>query len=66
MTWGDVISTKKTGSVHQAFLNKFTSPCEKNEKNWKTCGYGKIGNTKKPVDNKRDSKIVENKANVIW
>ena len=28
---------------------------------WKISGYGKIENTKKPVDNKRDSKIFKNK-----
>ena len=32
----------------------------------KDCGYGKIENTKKPVDNKGNSKIFKNRANAIW
>ena len=62
MTWDDVISSKQTDSAYEAFLNKFTSLYDKI---FEKFGYVKIENTKKPVDNKRNSKIFKNKAKTV-
>ena len=58
MAWDDVISSKQIDSAYKAFLNKFTSLYDKIF--LKVCGYGKIKNTKKSVDNKRICKIFKN------
>ena len=63
MTWDDVISSKQTDSVYEAFLNKFIFLYGKIFE--KSCGSCKIENTKKTVDNKRNSKIFKNKANTV-
>ena len=56
MTWGDVISSKLTVSSYEAFYDKTFE---------KFVVTIKIENTKKNVDNRRNSKIFKNKAKAI-
>ena len=56
MTWGDVIISKLTDSSYEAFYDKTFE---------KFLVTVKIENTKKTVENRRNSKIFKNKAKAI-
>ena len=63
MTWDDVISSKQTDSACEVFLNKFTSLYDEIYEKYVVRVKSKT--LKKPVDNKRNSKIFQNKAKTI-
>ena len=62
MTWDNVISSKQTDSAYEAFLNKFTSLYDNISEKFVATVKSK---TRKPVDNKRNSKIFKNKAKAV-